>query len=138
MRTQPGRLPARRETKRSATLELWQKAPVNAPRTMHQRRRQAIAPLMGMAAAITLALLNAGCRHETPQGSGPKGSGSAPPAAAPSADKQQELKQQQQQRIGHAATLRCLRGERGTTDGDELRCEDWRYVIGNYAIANGN
>lgn len=109
---------------------------MNANHTWHLRRRQAIAALMSTAAAITLALLNAGCRQQAPLGNGPRGSESAPPAAAPTPPEQQELKQQQQ-RIGHAATVRCLRGERGTTDGDELRCEDWRYVIGNYAMANG-
>ena len=41
-------------------------------------------------------------------------------------------KDQSQQIAGHQATVRCLRGERGMTDGDELRCEDWSYVIANY------
>jgi len=34
---------------------------------------------------------------------------------------------------GHQATVRCLRGERAITDGDELRCEDWAYVQANYS-----
>ena len=33
---------------------------------------------------------------------------------------------------GHAATVNCLRGERGLTDGNELRCEAWGYVRENY------
>ena len=33
---------------------------------------------------------------------------------------------------GHKDTVRCLRAERATTDGDELRCEDWGYVQKNY------
>jgi len=33
---------------------------------------------------------------------------------------------------GHQITVRCLRGERAMTDGDELRCEDWTYVLDNY------
>ena len=34
--------------------------------------------------------------------------------------------------FGHEATVRCLHGERALSDGDELRCEDWSYVIKNY------
>ncbi|MBM5824464.1 MAG: hypothetical protein FJ054_03690 [Cyanobacteria bacterium M_surface_10_m2_119] len=39
---------------------------------------------------------------------------------------------QEVMRQGHAATIDCLQGERAITDGDELRCEDWRYVRENY------
>ncbi len=35
-------------------------------------------------------------------------------------------------RQGHAATVDCLQAERGITDGDELRCEEWTYVRENY------
>jgi hypothetical protein len=38
-------------------------------------------------------------------------------------------------REGHRLTVRCLRGERAMTDGDELRCEAWTYVQDNYAAA---
>ena len=50
----------------------------------------------------------------------------------------QALKQLQQQAhtagmvAGHQATVNCLRGERGQTDGSELRCEAWGYVQANY------
>ena len=40
------------------------------------------------------------------------------------------------ERVGHAATVRCLRGERALTDGDELRCEDWDYVSSNYGATS--
>ena len=72
------------------------------------------------AALLTVALL-------VPLGSGCRKQAVAPAPEAAAA----ELRQGQVQ--GHAATVRCLRGERALTDGDELRCEDWVYVLSNYS-----
>ena len=75
-----------------------------------------------MATLLTLLLLQplaSGCRKQV---------GSPRPDAATAALRQGEMQ-------GHAATVRCLRGERSLTDGDELRCEAWPYVMNNYSAA---
>jgi hypothetical protein len=40
-------------------------------------------------------------------------------------------------RQGHAATMDCLQGERARSDGDEIRCQDWRFVEMHYLRAEG-
>ena len=70
-------------------------------------------------ALLALVPLCSGCRQQVVP---PK------PEASAAALRQGELQ-------GHAATVRCLRGERSLTDGDELRCEAWVYVKSNYSAA---
>lgn len=83
---------------------------------------------------LTLVLLSSGCRNREQAGRNSPASAPAPAKTGASLHNEQLQEQlQQQQKIGHAATVRCLRGERATTDGDELRCEDWPYVISNYS-----
>ncbi|MEB3234737.1 MAG: hypothetical protein VKM98_04860 [Cyanobacteriota bacterium] len=83
-------------------------------------------PILLFAGLLLLSLAPLGCQRQT-QTPEPKPAQATTPEAKAKAEQNAEGP-----RSGHQSTVRCLRGERAMTDGDELRCEDWNYVINNY------
>ena len=79
------------------------------------------------AGLLLLCAAASSCRHQAPMPGGSTGKAEAAATVAPGPNHQKSGPAS-----GHAMTVRCLRGERAMSDGDELRCEDWSYVSNNY------
>ena len=99
-------------------------------------RRTLISRVLPAITLVVLSVLN-GCQWCPAPTDRQTGSVNGNPTAVPTnpepkgrppgtqADRDRRLKEAEQ---GHLAMVRCLQSERGYTDGNELRCEDWAVV----------